>query len=147
MGVPSSSAGKESACNAGYPSSIPGSGRCPGEGIGYSFQYSWASLVDQLVKHPPAIQEIWVRSLGWEDPLQKGMAIQLQYSCLENSMDRGAWQATDHGVAKSQTRVSDFHFHFCMKCSLGISNFLEEKIQVFPISSLSLLLFSSISLH
>ena len=102
-GFPYSSGGKESACNAGDPGSIPGSGRSAGEGLGYPFQYSWASLVDQLVKHPPAIQEIWVRSLGWEDPLQKGMAIQLQYSCLENSMDRGAWQATDHGVAKSQT--------------------------------------------
>ena len=89
--------------DTGDVSLIPGSGRSAGEGLGYPFQYSWASLVDQLVKHPPAIQEIWVRSLGWEDPLQKGMAIQLQYSCLENSMDRGAWQATDHGVAKSQT--------------------------------------------
>ena len=69
-----SSVGKESACNAGDPGSIPGSGASPGEGIGYPLQYSWASLVTQLVKHPPAIWETWVRSLGWEDPLEKGKA-------------------------------------------------------------------------
>ena len=69
-----SSAGKESACNAGDPDSIPGSGRFPEEGIGYPHQYSWASLVIQLVKNPPAIWETWVRSLGWEDPLEMGTA-------------------------------------------------------------------------
>ena len=51
---------------------IPGSGRSTGEGIGYPPQDSWASLVVQLVKNPPARQETWVRSLGWEDPLEKG---------------------------------------------------------------------------
>ena len=74
QGFPDSSVGKESACNAGDPSSIPGSGRSAGEGIGYSLQYSWASLVAQLVKNPPAMQETWDRSLGWEDPLEKGKA-------------------------------------------------------------------------
>ena len=59
-------------CNAGDPGSIPGLGRYPGEGIGYPFQYSWASLVAQLVKNPPAMWETWVRSLGWEAPLEKG---------------------------------------------------------------------------
>ena len=54
--------------------SIPGSGRSAGEGIGYPLQYSWASLVAQLVKNPPAMQEMWDRSLGWEDPLEKGKA-------------------------------------------------------------------------
>ena len=68
-GFPASSAGKESACNAGDPGSIPGLGRSPGEGNGYP----------------------------------------LQYSCLENSMDRGAWQAIVHGVAKSQTQLNSFH--------------------------------------
>ena len=58
--VSDSSVGKESACNAGDPSSIPGSGRHPGEGIGYPLQYSWASLVAQLVKNSPAMQETWV---------------------------------------------------------------------------------------
>ena len=64
----------DSACNAGEPNSIPGSGRSAGEGIGYPLQYSWASLVAQLVKNPPAVQESWVRSLGCEDPLEKGKA-------------------------------------------------------------------------
>ena len=63
-----------SAWNAGDPSSIPGSGRSGGEGIGYPLQYSWASLAAQLVKNPPAMWEIWVRSLGWEDHLEKGKA-------------------------------------------------------------------------
>ena len=53
---------------------ILGLGRSAGEGIGYSLQYSWASLVAQLVKNPPALQETWVRFLGWEDPLEKGKA-------------------------------------------------------------------------
>ena len=53
---------------------IPGSGRSAGEGIGYPFQYSWASLVAQLVKNPPAMWENWARSLSWEDPLEKGKA-------------------------------------------------------------------------
>ena len=53
-----------------------------------------------------------VRSLGWEDPLEKEMATPLQYSCLENPMDRGARWATVHRVAKSWTRLSDFPFTF-----------------------------------
>ena len=66
--------GKEPSCNAGDPSSIPGSESSPGEGIGYPLQYSWASLVAQTVKNSPAMQETWVQSLGWEDPLEKGPA-------------------------------------------------------------------------
>ena len=78
MGFPDSSVGKESACNAGDPGLIPGSGRSPGEGIGYPLQYSWASLVAQLVTNPSAMQETWVQSLGWEDLLEKGKAYPLQ---------------------------------------------------------------------
>ena len=74
MGFPDSSVGKESACNTGDISLIPGSRRSHGEGIGYLLQYCWASLVAQLVKNPPAMQETWVQSLGWEDPLEKGKA-------------------------------------------------------------------------
>ena len=74
MGFPDSSVGKGSACNAQDPALIPGLGRSPGEGIGYPLQYSWASLLAQLVKNPPAMQETWVQSLGWEDPLGKGEA-------------------------------------------------------------------------
>jgi len=63
-----------STCNAGDPCSIPGSGRSAGEGIGYPLQYSWASLLAQLIKNLPAMRETWVWSLGWEDPLEKGKA-------------------------------------------------------------------------
>ena len=104
MGFPDSSVGKESACNAGDPGLIPGSGRSPGEGIGYPLQYSRASLVAQLVINPSAMMETWGRSLGWEDPLEKGKAYPLQYSGLENSMD-----CIVHGVAKSWTQLSSFH--------------------------------------
>ena len=71
---PDSSVGKESACDAGDPSSIPGLRRSPGEGVGYPLQYSWAYLVAQLVKNLPAMQETWAQSLGWDDPLRKGKA-------------------------------------------------------------------------
>ena len=64
----------KSACNAGDPSLIPGSGRSAGEGIGSPLQHSWASLVAQLVKNSSAMQETWVQSLGWEDPLEEGKA-------------------------------------------------------------------------
>ena len=74
VGFPCDSAGKESSCNAGDLGSIPGLGRSPGEGIGYALQYSWASLVAQLVKNPPVMRDTWVRSLGWEDPQEKGKA-------------------------------------------------------------------------
>ena len=72
MGFLCGSTSKESACNMGDLGSIPGSGRSVGEEIGYPLQYSWASLVAQLVKNLPAIWEIWVQSLSWEDPLKKG---------------------------------------------------------------------------
>ena len=70
-----------------------------------------ASLVAQVVKNPPAMPVTWVWPLGWEDPFGEGRCNPLQYSGLENSMDRGAWRATVHGVAKSQTGLNDFHFH------------------------------------
>ena len=59
-GLPGSSGGKESACNAGDPSLIPESGRSPGEGTGYSLRYSWSSLVAQIVKKLTAMWETWV---------------------------------------------------------------------------------------
>ena len=61
-----------SACNAEDPGSIPGLGRSAGEGTGYPLQYSWASLMAQLMKNLPAMRETWVWPLGWEDPLEKG---------------------------------------------------------------------------
>ena len=86
-GFPDSSVSKEFACNAGDPSSIPGLGRSPGEGIGYPLQYSWASLVAQLVKNPPTMWEAWgsIPRLGRCPGEGKGYP--LQYSGLENSMD------------------------------------------------------------
>ena len=99
MGFPDSSVGKESACNAGDPSSIPGLGRSAGEGIGYPLQYSWASLVSQLVKNLPAMRETWVQSLGWEDPLEKEKAT--HSSILD-------WRiCIVHGVTKSWTLLND----------------------------------------
>ena len=91
--VPGSSAGKESACHAGDPGLIPGSGRSPGEGNYNSLQYSCASLVAQLVKNPPAMQETWGQSLGWEDSLEKGTATHSSILSWRISMDRGAWRA------------------------------------------------------
>ena len=64
---------REVACNAGDPSLIPGLGSSPLEWIDYPLQYSWASLVAKMVNNPPAMWETWVQSLGWEDPLEKGM--------------------------------------------------------------------------
>ena len=90
-GFPDSSVGKESACNAGDPVSIHGLERSPGEGISYPLQYSWASLVAQLVKNPPAMWETWIRSLGWEDPLEKGKATHSSILAWRIPMDRGAW--------------------------------------------------------
>ena len=74
LGFPCNLDGKESACNEGDMGLIPESGRSTGEGIGYSLQYSWASLVAQLVKNLPAVWGTWVQSLGWEDSLEKGKA-------------------------------------------------------------------------
>ena len=59
--------------------------------IAYATYKQEASLVAQMVKRLPAVRETWVRSLGWKDPLEKEMATPLQYPCLENSIDRGAW--------------------------------------------------------
>ena len=94
LGFPSSSIGKESACSAGDPISIPGSGKVPGEWIGYPLESIWVSLVGKLVKIPPAMWETWVQSLSWEDPLEKGLTT--HSSIL-------AWRTpwTIHGVTES----------------------------------------------
>ena len=74
MGFPGSSIGKEFTGHAEDPGLFPGLGRSAGEGIGYPLQYSWVSLVAQMVKNLSAIWETWVRSLGWEDSQKKGTA-------------------------------------------------------------------------
>ena len=110
-GFPGSSAGKESTCNAGDPSSIPRSGRSPGERIGYPLHPLQSSFgfpqPKELVKNSPAMQETWVRSMGWEDPLEEDMATRSSILPCRIPMDREAWQAIVHGVGKSWTRLSD----------------------------------------
>ena len=107
MGFPDSSVDKESTCNERDPGSITGSGRSGGEGIGYPLQISWASLVAQLVKNPPAMQETWFDPWLGKIPWRFLEGYPLQYSGLENSTD-----CIVHGVAKSQKQLNDFHFHF-----------------------------------
>ena len=99
MGFPDSSVDKESACNAGDHSSIPRLGRPAGEGIGYLPQYSWASLVAQLIKYPLAVRETWVWSPGSGGSPGEVKDYPSQYSGLENSMD-----CIVLGVAKSRTQ-------------------------------------------
>ena len=92
-----SSVGKESPCNAGDAGLIPGWERSTGEGRGSPLQYPWGFPVAQLVKNPPTMQETWVQSLGWEDPLEKGKAK------LSSIL---AWRipwTIGYGVAKSRT--------------------------------------------
>ena len=99
-GFPHSSVGQESTCNAGDPGSIPGLGRSPGEGIGYPCQYSWASLVAQLVKTLPAGDLGSIPRLGRSGGEGKGYP--LQYSGLEKSME-----CIVHGVTKSQILLNE----------------------------------------
>ena len=103
MGFPGGSAGKQSACNSGDPSLIPELGRSHGEAIGYPLQYSWASLVAQLVKNLPIMQETWVQSLGLEDLLDEGMATHSSILAWRILKDRGAWRSIVHGVTQSRT--------------------------------------------
>ena len=101
---PDSSVGKESACNAGDHSSIPGSGRSAGEGIGYPLQYSWASFVAQLLKESTWNAGDLGSIPGLGRSVGEGKDYPFQYSGLENSMD-----CIVHGISKSQTQLSHFH--------------------------------------
>ena len=116
-GFPGSLAGKESTYNAEDPGLIPGSGRSPGEGIGYPLQYSWASLVAQMVKNLPAMWETWIRSLGWENPLKNSMATHSSILAWRIPRDIGAWWTTVMG-SQSWTWLSDWNQH---NLSLSIS--------------------------
>ena len=90
---------------------ISGLGRSLENGIGYPLQYSWASLVAHMMKNLLAMWETWVRSLGWEEPLEKGMATHSSILAWRIPMDRGAWRPTVHGVAESDMteRLSTQH--------------------------------------
>ena len=90
-----------------------------------------ASLVAQTMKNPPAMRETWVRSLGWEDPLEEGMA-PLKYFCLGNPMDRGAWRAAVHSVAKNQTWLSNSATRRHPSCSAGLGHVLWLPREVTP---------------
>ena len=120
-GFPGSSAGKESICNAGDSSLIPGMGRSSGERIGYPLQYSWVSLVAQLVENLPSVWETWVWLLGWGRSPGEGTGYPLQYSGLENSMD-----CIVHGVTKSQTLLSNIHFYLAShgQCNINCNTLL-----------------------
>jgi len=107
---PGSSAGKESTCNAGNPSIIPGSGRSAGEGRGYPLQYSWASLVTQMIKNLPAMQETWIRSLGWGDALEKGTPTQSSILAWRIPWREEPGSLRSMGVSKSWLRLGDIHF-------------------------------------
>ena len=102
------------ACNAGDPGLIPGSGRSPGEGIGYLLQYSWASLVAQTVKNLPEMWETWVRFLGWEDSPEGGHGNLLLYSCLVNSHGQrslAGYSPWGHKVVDMAEQLSTAHIH------------------------------------
>ena len=105
MGFPHNSAGKESTCSGRDPSSIPRLGRSTDDGIGYPLQYSWASLVAQLVKNPPAMRQTWVWSLFWEDPWRR-----------ERLPTPVFWPGEFHGLCspwgpKEPDALDGFYFH------------------------------------
>ena len=140
-GFPDCSVSKESACNAGDSSSIPGSGRSTGERIGYPLQYSWTSLVAQLVQNPPAMWETWVRFLGWEDPLEKGKATHSSMlvwripwmDCIVHGMlqDRIMEWVTvpfSRGFSqpRNQTQVSHIAGGFCTREVQRVSSMLKN---------------------
>ena len=89
------------ACNTGDPALIPVLERSPREEISYPSQYSWASLVSQRVKNPPAIWKTWIQSLSWEDTLEESLAIHSSILAWRIPMDREARWALVHGVTKS----------------------------------------------
>ena len=108
--------------NAGDNSgSIPGLGRSPGEGIGYPLQYFWASLVTQMVKHLPTMQETWVRSLGWEDPLEKEMATHSSTLAwkIPRTKEPGRLQSMESQRVQLPNTYVD-HMYFLLTSFLGI---------------------------
>ena len=117
VGFPCGSAGKESTCNVGDLGLTPGLGRSPGEGKGYPLQCSGLENSMDSIVHGVAKSQTWLQCRRvrfdpwvWKIPCRRKWQ-PLQYSCLKNLMDSGAWWATVHGVTKSLTRLSDFHFH------------------------------------
>ena len=138
LSFPGSSAGKESACNAGDPGSIPGSGKPPRGGIGYPLQYSWASLVAQMVKNPPSMQKTWVWFLVRKDPLLEGMQPTPVFLPRESLWTE---RLTDHGVAKSLAWLSKSAQHSTVISYLSVFHVLLA----IGVSSLKKCLFKSLA--
>ena len=135
MGLPWQLSWEIIACNAGDLSSIPGSGRSPGEGIGYPLQNSWASLVAQMVKNLPAKQEIWVRSLGLEDSPEECMATYSSILAWRILMDRGAWfniclhvnnEWLKFKINELKDILMQIHSIFIYKCSITCVLFTQS---------------------
>ena len=135
MDVQLHSAGRESACNAWGPVSIPGSRRSPGKGIGYPLQCSRASLVAQTVKNAPVVQETCVQSLGREDPLEKGMAIHSSILAWRIPWTEEPDRLQFMGL-QSQTQLSDFiinwSIHFKCMYNWTKSQYYCYKIKTAP---------------
>ena len=108
-----SSVGTETACNAGDPGSIPGSGRSAGEGIGCPLQYSWASLVSQLVRKPLIVWETWGQSWVGKIPWRRELATHSSILAWRIPWTEEPGGLQSMGVTKSQTQLSDFHFLSC----------------------------------
>ena len=123
--VPGSSAGKESACNAGDPGSIPGLERSPGEKIGYPLQDYWAFLVAQTVKNPSATQETR------EDPLEEGMATHSSILAWRIPMDRGAWWAAVPGGHKELDMTK--HSTTCSRNCAVLGDKVGKKTGTIPV--------------
>ena len=134
MSFPGSSVGKESAYNAWDPSSIPGLGRSTGEGIGYPLQYSWASLVAQLVKNLPAMRETRVWSLGWEDPPEKGKATRASILAWRNpgtTQSMGSQKVRHDWVTFTSLSIPLLHSTRLSKCTNFPFSFYCFKMYIF----------------
>ena len=126
-GFPVSSVGKESTCKAGDSGSISGSGRSTREEIGYPLQYSWASLVAELVKNLPAMWETWIGSLCWEDPLEKGKATHSSILAW-----RIPWTVQSMGMQRVGHNWVTFTFFLLNILEGHCLNFVEITAKIYP---------------
>ena len=117
-GLPWSSPGEESAYSTRDPSLISGEGRSLEEGLGHLLQYSWASLVAQLVKNLPAMWETWVWALRWEDPLEEGMATHSSILAWRTlwTKEPDRLQSMGSQRVRHDRATSAAHVHICTQC-------------------------------
>ena len=109
----------------------------PGKGIGYPVWYSWASLVAQRVKNPPEMQETWVRSLGWEDHLEEGMATNSRIFDWRSPTERWPWRAIVHGVVKCLTWGVTKHSTVCLCVSLPAHLSMDTEFLLYQLRSVA----------